>query len=91
MALFEQTFQVQGTALFPVDMLRYDGCHPATEIDAHEIERSHNVEKSSLVPIKITLVRWTQQGQWMPTEERWKSQGWRVLPLSINARRKVGI
>jgi hypothetical protein len=45
-AVWESILVVEGTGLFPVDMLRYDDCRPAGEEDSYaiikSIERGHS-------------------------------------------------
>ena len=65
-------FTVEGSNLFPVDMLRYDLCRPATEHDSNMIELTFRVNTSS--PYRITL-----KGLKTPTDARWSSFGWKVV------------
>lgn len=62
-------FQVRGSGEFPLDMLRYDACWPATEMDSatasdHERDR-RRVNLRTASPNS-------------PTPERWESFGWKV-------------
>lgn len=63
------TFVVTGDDQFPLDMLRYDICHPKREIDSNEIERSFRPRERG--PHHVTLA-----GPKAPTEARWGSFGW---------------
>ena len=61
------TFTVRGKGQFPFDMLRYDTCWPKFESpDVPALTRTD--EERSL----------TMQGLREPTEDRWRSFGWRV-------------
>lgn len=61
---------VQGRGTFPLDMLRYDSCFPASETDTHTIRRTG--------PRRVLLVRMTL-GDGMPSVARWRSFGWDVV------------
>lgn len=59
---------------FPIDMLRYDGCRPATEADSNKITASitdRNVES-------VELNRYIAGKKEAPTYERWHSFGWNI-------------
>jgi hypothetical protein len=63
---------VTGTGMFPFDMLRYDGCSPAFETQAHLLEELHSYD---LEVRFIVLKRFNcQMSQWTP--DRWASFGW---------------
>lgn len=64
-------FQVTGTGAFPVDMLRYDLCWPATGSDSTDIQSSH-------LPSR-TVHRIDLKGLKLPTAARWASFGWKVV------------
>jgi len=79
MTAYMHRFTVTGIDMFPLDMLRYDGCHPSHEADASSIhhtfcrplqERTH----------AISLSRIGDKG-WKPTEGRWQSFGWKVVAI----------
>ena len=75
-AFYYVEFQVIGSAWFPVDMLRYDSCCPATSEDAAKIEHSRvQVGERPTVSIRLRRFGMSQQG---PTAERWRSFGWVV-------------
>jgi len=61
-------FTVTGTGQFPVDMLRYDSCWPATESDSTRLGGGPVMEPRSV----------TVRGLRRPTVGRWKSFGWSV-------------
>lgn len=70
----EVTFEVTGSGEFPIDMLRYDVCVPATGTDASSIEREgHRVVKlRRFYPVG---------GRATPEDARWLSWGWRVSKI----------
>lgn len=63
------SFTVTGSNEFPLDMLRYDRCWPATASDASAIRRAAGAARS------ITL---QSIGFSSPTIKRWESFGWTV-------------
>ena len=67
-------FTVQGRGQFPLDMLRYDSCYPATQQDVVVME-DREVERE--VTVERTLDSWTKA--WKPTFGRWESYGWKVV------------
>lgn len=66
------TFTVRGKGKFPVDMLRYDKCWPASMDDAAVMEDLIVEPVVGRVDIKLTSIS-------RPTYDRWKSYGWYVL------------
>lgn len=65
-------FTVRGKGRFPVDMLRYDKCWPATQDDAEVMAEVISEPVIGVVNIKlVTCIE--------PTPDRWKSFGWYVL------------
>lgn len=68
-------FQVQGRGTFPIDMLRYDACYPATEADSHVIEltRTPGYRGEKMVTLKMS------DPKRKPTTGRWSSFGWTVV------------
>src|SRR5678816_4294668 len=62
-------YEVEGKLSFPVDMLRYDACWPASTESALEIvsERPHE-------GCHVRL-----RSHYPPTEARWESFGWRIV------------
>ncbi len=66
-------FVVEGSGTFPYDMLRYDHCWPESEgrdsplLDGHQNKR------------QVTLLT---DSQFAPTEGRWASFTWKVVPGS---------
>lgn len=74
-------FTVEGTFAFPLDMLRYDACFPATSTDVHAIESS--LDRSTRA--KRTTVRLCHHHErvgWEPTEGRWNSFNWIVTDVN---------
>lgn len=65
-------FTVEGKGEFPLDMLRYDRCWPATGSDANRID-------TSLVPGVAPSRQVGLCGLIVPHIKRWQSFGWRVV------------
>jgi len=63
-------------APFPIDMLRYDECFPATERDAAKIYHSINSDHDGS---SITVACYCGRG-WRPTSRRWESFSWQIVP-----------
>ncbi len=78
MAIYEKTIEVWGRLPFPMDMLRYDVCVPATGVDAARIEDS--ITRSNVFQIDpdkpIRLRCFASNKRWVPTSKRWESFGW---------------
>lgn len=73
---------------FPIDMLRYDGCYPATENDSGEIVETmarRREEPKVMAPIKVKKI--TTNARWYPQTGRWESFGWRVDDESVEKRK----
>lgn len=68
-----QTFKVKALGLFPLDMLRYDSCHPATELDSSLISR--NLDAHGVGGVEVTVARWVYGKYDQPTVARWASFG----------------
>lgn len=64
-------FSVQGSGAFPMDMLRYDLCWPATETDANMLGTVGAFGTNRTISLK---------GLKPPTSNRWASFSWRVVP-----------
>lgn len=62
-------FVVEGRGEFPLDMLRYDRCWPASIDDTLRIPRDHLA-----IDRQIGLA-----GLKVPTAARWASFGWKVV------------
>jgi len=63
---------VMGSGKFPIDMLRYDRCVPATESDANGIASREAYGRC------IGLIRFSSARRSAPNIARWKSFGWVV-------------
>jgi hypothetical protein len=69
---------VEGDGAFPIDMLRYSHCFPATELDSGEIIGSWEQEERRRR--KVLLRRVDCHHKLIPSEiYRWKSFGWSVV------------
>lgn len=73
--VYETEVTVEGRGAFPVDMMRYDTCYPATESDANAIRESF------ADPSGVTRVRLNRRSvsDREPQYARWESFGWRVV------------
>ena len=69
-------FTVTGHGAFPVDMLRYDACHPYTPQDVSNIEGND-------VTRLVTLIHNATGRGWRPTDGRWDSFGWDVSDVEV--------
>jgi hypothetical protein len=72
--LYKITFTVKGNGLFPIDMLRYDRACPLDE------SASSNIDGRDSREVNLLMFSPTVAG---PTEGRWKSFGWNVLPNTV--------
>jgi hypothetical protein len=70
-SVFEVRFVVEGAGDFPMDMLRYDTCFPATEDDARRAALQNGTRQ-------VTVIGRSLAGR-VPTEGRWASFGWKVI------------
>lgn len=70
-------FTVEGPGPFPIDMLRYDSCWPFSSADAIRIEASHRRNAPTHGPFRVTL---ETNAEHAPTDGRWSSFGYTVLP-----------
>jgi hypothetical protein len=87
---YEQRVTVQATSPgreFPLDMLRYDSCVPATETDAGIIAATLRGDHERLQAVGwtgvVTLRRFSQTKGAMLTSGRWESFGWRVVSHDV--------
>jgi hypothetical protein len=66
-------FTVEGAGSFPIDMLRYDACYPATEQDswAAEFDMEGNISQRR-VTLKHRVTKDENLNHY-PCEDRWKS------------------
>lgn len=72
-----QRFVVRGTGRFPIDMLRYDACWPASSEDARKITESITDPATGLDGM-LTIALAIAPGYSEPTIARWQSFGWFV-------------
>jgi hypothetical protein len=78
---FIHTFRVQATlGSFPIDMLRYDSCFPATETDSGKIDGTLGFGSSAYGPEPVIALSRVGPASWEPCVERWESFGWSVRP-----------
>lgn len=75
-------FTVEGRSEFPIDMLRYDGCHPRRERDSGVIKRS--LSRRAFRAYRVELA-----GKRLPTTSRWESFGWKVVQGKIKRVREL--
>jgi hypothetical protein len=78
MAKKKVVYSVIGRGHFPVDMLRYDNAIPTKEEDAGKIAPSKWADESAFDIRKVEL-----KSEFYPTNGRWESFGWRVLPETL--------
>ena len=76
---YRQTFTVEGSGWFPLDMLRYDCCFPLHE---SEIGRLSNVEPMGEFR-SVELQRYVEIKADQPTQGLWQSFGWSVKDGSV--------
>ena len=71
-------FTVVGNYPFPLDMLRYDGCYPASTEDATAISASIRGERDEGMgfPRGHSVTLYSNRA---PTEGRWQSFLWHVV------------
>ena len=76
--------KVVGRGQFPIDMLRYDACHPATEACSTAIAATFapHVNLSEVETRSVTVVQQhlSVRPNWTP--ERWASFGWTLGEVS---------
>ena len=75
------TFTVKGTGRFPLDMLRYASCWPATSDDVAAL--------TSTTPIAITLRLHsrTKTPDAVLWAGRWASFGWQIIPTMVRVQK----
>lgn len=79
---------VSGSGPFPWDMLRYDGCYPASEHDVfHMVGVKQEVDRTTYEDLKpvtrhVNLICVTTARISTPfTRKKWESFGWTLTPL----------
>jgi len=78
-------FTVEGSGDFPFDMLRYDHCWPEGEAESYKISLTYancNSREDDTYP-GLRRVTLQSDSPHAPTEGRWRSFTWRVLPGSV--------
>jgi hypothetical protein len=87
---YSARFKVQSKFLFPIDMLRYDGCIPASEQNSYRIANTMTWEGRQTAKVEtgdgsvvIELRKSTTNKHWKPTEGRWNSFNWAIVPGSF--------
>jgi len=95
MAAYYIKFKVHGCLTFPVDMLRYDHCHPTTprSIDGiilsrdnsstEEMKERRTVELGMVVVGAAKEVKRAIDAKTVPTVGRWASFGWAVSVVDV--------
>lgn len=75
MAHYLVTFTVKGHRHFPVDMLRYDSCHPADPEAVDGILEDTPAARE----VRLNLIAFSKDVG--PTTARWASFGWQVTDV----------
>lgn len=85
-------FEVHGRSAFPTDMLRYDQCYPMQSADASKIDQMNDqLERAKTGDVSIRLSSEAQSAaQHGPTDERWRTFGWKVVKNTITFYNKNG-
>jgi hypothetical protein len=79
---YRQTFTVEGSGQFPIDMLRYDCCWLTDEIWDPQTLLGYDLPKR-----QVRITRYVETKNTMPSA-RWPSRGgWQVLSDSIRTER----
>jgi hypothetical protein len=69
--------RVKGQGMFPMDMLRYDHCHPRTTDDAISLVEDY--------PREIELIKRTHGKTGAKASiDRWRSFGWEVMTQRVS-------
>jgi hypothetical protein len=79
-------FDVSGQGRFPIDMLRYDRCSPASEADSSIVERTFDLRAARVAGQAQGNQMVRLVGPHPPTEGRWQSFGWRVMGQRVLTR-----
>jgi hypothetical protein len=83
-------FTVEGSGSFPVDMLRYDGCYPASNANVKggfndnilNISTCHH-DKEYYGHRQVILIKPVDSKNDMPNIGRWHSFGWPVTEYTF--------
>jgi hypothetical protein len=83
---YRHQFEVNGPGAFPLDMLRYDSCCPATTPDAAIIGES---QRATILSGRrqVQLIQVNASKVPLITTARWRSFQWEVVPASIVTRK----
>ena len=74
MIVYRQTFEVEGKFHFPVDMLRYDCCFPASSEESGRLESALELSGGNRGDgWRVGLMRYTFDKGNLPTFDRWAS------------------
>ena len=87
MVMYRQVFKVRGMGEFPFDMLRYDHCWPAHEGEAGGLNLGVDDAKYFQAR-EVKLVRDVDDKRREPTNDRWRSFGWVVVPGSVQTTKR---
>ncbi len=84
---YVQTFYVTGSLSFPLDMLRYDACFPASQDAVGELIAALGTHRERPKPFwRVELARYVRTKTEMPTVDRWASFMYEVEAKSIRTR-----
>lgn len=86
MTTYFTQFRVTGRGHFPVDMLRYDHCFPATQEAVNGIDVTRYQRETTEVR-EVELAQYHNGAMPHITFERWRSFGWSVVQVGFNAPR----
>lgn len=84
--MWVQECTVEGAGAFPVDMLRYDSCHPADATAVEGIVMSNSDPEGRHVRDrrrKVRLISCTPTKKHRWSEGRWNSFGWAVVSSRV--------
>lgn len=82
--MYQTKFKVRariGYRRFPVDMLRYDRCLPATEEDSKLVELSFDDGQDR---VEICMIKYHAERSPNLTDLRWQSFGWEITSMTIS-------
>ena len=90
MPMYKTTFKAIGSGMFPLDMLRYDECHPLDEgallVTDEDPTGRHGLPEGDSRVIYLGKYHSAKTNQHL-TPERWQSFGWRI---ELGASRRAG-
>lgn len=73
-----------GYSRFPLDMLRYDQCCPATQEAVEVISKTPHPSRP-FAPVELVAYHLDKINKL--TDARWRSFGWMILPQSLTTER----